>query len=552
VDLETEMIEQARARRSLDLIRADAKALPFDGSYYRSVIIATGVVDYLSDTVEIERIVEEALRVLRPSGNLLVSFYRLSPRVEEIYRRIGVITPDDKYYLKRIFDLFRILKKSPMRCPAKIVEWTGGRYLPTLLYWTKVGLTQPREFKEDDRKMERVFRAAEAAGVTPDELCETIPDGVPYRDEVAITALLDRIGLPLSGFERAPDCTIAKHYKTSPGQSGSAARKQDRSGDWIIETKGLTKQYRASKTRAVDGLSMQIEKGSIYGILGPNGAGKTTTLSMLSGLLSPDSGDIAFASPLDAKTRKKQIGYVPQDLAVYPKLTGRDNLRFFGRLYNVNGDRLTRRTEELLAMVGLEERADELVMHYSQGMVRRLNLAAGLLHDPVLLLLDEPTVGIDPQSRNCIFESVLDLKSKGVTVLYTTHYMEEAHKLCDRIAIMDGGKVVLEGRPDDLLARHGLHRIEMTAHPRNVDFIKRLRKIDGVFDVLEKGAAVTLLARSGIGSMGVVDELKRAAEECGAEFSLESVRPPNLESLFLDITGRRLRDRVNNGVEAEG
>ncbi len=253
-------------------------------------------------------------------------------------------------------------------------------------------------------------------------------------------------------------------------------------GEWIIRTEGLGLRYRGSDEDAVHDLGITIERGTIQGILGPNGAGKTTTMSMLCGLLEPTRGRILFCDDVDARSVRRSIGFVPQDLALYPGLTGRENLQFFGRLYGIAGNSASRRIDALLEMVGLEERADEAVRRYSTGMKRRLNLAAGLVHAPAIILLDEPTVGIDPQSRNRILEAVLELKRGGASILYTTHYMEEASRLCDVVSIMDRGKVLLEGEPAALVAEHGRSRTEVE---------------------------------------------------------------PSLETIFLDITGRGLRDEVS-------
>jgi len=253
-------------------------------------------------------------------------------------------------------------------------------------------------------------------------------------------------------------------------------------GGWIIRTEGLSLRYRGASDEAVAGLDISIEKGTIHGILGPNGAGKTSTLSMLCGLLSPTSGRVLFSDDVDASAVKRSIGFVPQDLALYPGLTGRENLAFFGRLYGVAGQTARNRIDALLDMVGLSDRASDPVRRYSTGMKRRLNLAAGLVHSPPILLLDEPTVGIDPQSRNRILEAVLELKGKGASILYTTHYMEEASRLCDVVSIMDRGKILLEGEPAALVAEHGHKRADVE---------------------------------------------------------------PSLETIFLDITGRGLRDEVS-------
>jgi ABC-2 type transport system ATP-binding protein len=209
-------------------------------------------------------------------------------------------------------------------------------------------------------------------------------------------------------------------------------------------------------TVAVDGLSLSVRQGEVLGLLGPNGAGKSTSVSLAVGLLTPDSGTVTIegSTPSDPAVRQR-IGVAPQALAIYELLSGEENLRFFGQVYGLSGAALDRRVAWCLDFVGLTDRRKDWVGAYSGGMKRRLNLAAALLHDPALLLLDEPTVGVDPQSRNSIFESIEALQREGRTVIYTTHYMEEAARLCDRIAIVDHGKLLALGTVDDLIAQHG-------------------------------------------------------------------------------------------------
>jgi len=217
----------------------------------------------------------------------------------------------------------------------------------------------------------------------------------------------------------------------------------------MLEIKNLRKSF--GPLVAVDDVSFSVRQGEILGLLGPNGAGKTTTVSMAAGLLTPDRGDVLIAGHRlagDTDAAKRRIGLVPQDLALYDELSARDNLRFFGALYSLRGGALDDAIRRALALVGLEERARDAVKTFSGGMKRRLNLAAGLLHDPDILLLDEPTVGVDPQSRNAIFDNLEALKARGKALLYTTHYMEEVERLADRIVIIDHGSVVA----DDTLA----------------------------------------------------------------------------------------------------
>jgi ABC-2 type transport system ATP-binding protein len=209
-------------------------------------------------------------------------------------------------------------------------------------------------------------------------------------------------------------------------------------------------------TVAVDDVSFGVEKGQLVGLLGPNGAGKTTTVSMIAGLLTPDRGDVLIGGARlsgDTDPKKRKIGIVPQDLALYDELSARRNLRFFGALYGLSGAALEAAIASTLELVGLADRIDDLVKAYSGGMKRRLNLAAGLLHDPDILLLDEPTVGVDPQSRNAIFENLELLKRRGKALLYTTHYMEEVERLADRIVVVDHGKVIADDTLDGLQSR---------------------------------------------------------------------------------------------------
>jgi ABC-2 type transport system ATP-binding protein len=211
----------------------------------------------------------------------------------------------------------------------------------------------------------------------------------------------------------------------------------------MLEIRKLRKSF--GDLVAVNDVSFTLKKGELVGLLGPNGAGKTTTVSMITGLLRPDHGEVLIAgAPLggDTDPKKRRIGLVPQDLALYDELSARANLRFFGALYNLTGKTLDAAIESTLGLVGLADRDRDLVKTFSGGMKRRLNLAAGLLHDPDILLLDEPTVGVDPQSRNAIFDNLEELKARGKALLYTTHYMEEAERLADRIVVIDHGRVV--------------------------------------------------------------------------------------------------------------
>ena len=224
----------------------------------------------------------------------------------------------------------------------------------------------------------------------------------------------------------------------------------------ILVAQDLKKSF--GDFEAVKGISLQVARGEVFGLLGPNGAGKTTTISMLTGLLDPTDGQVAVDG-LDLETHtnevKAKLGLVPQELALYPTLSARQNLNFFGRIYGLKGSALRERVDEVLEMIGLTERADEVVEKYSGGMKRRVNIGAGLLHKPEILFLDEPTVGVDPQSRNAIFEGVEELNRAGMTVIYTTHYMEEAQRLCHRVAIVDEGQLIALDTPTALIRSLG-------------------------------------------------------------------------------------------------
>jgi ABC-2 type transport system ATP-binding protein len=231
-----------------------------------------------------------------------------------------------------------------------------------------------------------------------------------------------------------------------------------------IRVTGLVKRYRGSDEDTVNGLDLEVREGEIFGLLGPNGAGKTTTLSIVCGLMKATRGSVEVLGVDVARHPgriKHLLGFVPQDIALYPTLTGRENLEFFGRMHGMFGVALQARVAELLKVVGLEKSADRKVGTYSGGMKRRANLAAGIVHRPRLLVLDEPTVGIDAQSRGLIFENLRGLSGGGTTMVYATHYMEEAQKLCTRVAIMDSGRVLLQGPPAQLVAdRPGTRNLE--------------------------------------------------------------------------------------------
>jgi ABC-2 type transport system ATP-binding protein len=311
--------------------------------------------------------------------------------------------------------------------------------------------------------------------------------------------------------------------------------------DAVLVCRDLRKRF--GSRQAVDGVGFHIAPGETYGLLGPNGAGKTTSISMICGLLRRDGGEVLVAGrPVDigATDAKAAIGYVPQDLAIYPDLTARENLRFFGRLQRLRGKELDRRVDEVLAVIDLADRAGERTEGYSGGMKRRLNIGIGLLHRPKLLVLDEPTVGVDPQSRNAILQSVADLESEGMAILYTTHYMEEAERLCDRIGIIDEGRIRAEGTRRELVALvGGKDRVQLTAGGTVGPAAAALRVLPGVEEATATDGRIALVLEE---ARHRLPELLEAAGRAGASIRSVEVVEPDLEAVFLHLTGKALRD----------
>jgi len=309
----------------------------------------------------------------------------------------------------------------------------------------------------------------------------------------------------------------------------------------ILIAEDLSKSF--GEIQAVKGISLQIARGEVFGLLGPNGAGKTTTISMLTGLLEPTSGKITVDG-MDVKKHtnevKSKLGLVPQDLALYPTLSARQNLLFFGRIYGLKGKDLQQRVDEVLEMIGLTERANDVIKDYSGGMKRRVNIGAGLLHKPEVLFLDEPTVGVDPQSRNAIFESVEALNRSGMSVIYTTHYMEEAQRLCHRVAIVDSGELIALDTPTALIRSLGGGIIvigladgyseEIVDQAAQLPAVKAATRADGQLKV-----ETHRLQEALIGVLDITNKL-----DVGIT-SLELLEP-NLESVFLHLTGKKLRE----------
>ena len=312
-----------------------------------------------------------------------------------------------------------------------------------------------------------------------------------------------------------------------------------------IVVQNLRKQFDPPKGPvAVDKVSFSIKTGEIFSLLGPNGAGKTTTISILSCLLKPDQGEAwvgGYSVTREAEKVKALIGVVPQEIALYEDLTGRENLFFWGRMYGLRGKELESQVEETLELTGLADRQRDRLSKYSGGMKRRLNIAAALLHRPRILYLDEPTVGIDPQSRRAILDRVKELNAAGVTVLYTTHYMEEAEELSHRIAIMDQGKMIAIGTKEELVQLvGGRTRIELTLD-RHADLLaQRWRTLPGVESAsAPEDGRLFLLADE---ASTLLPRLFETAREAGARITEINLAEPNLEMVFLHLTGRALRD----------
>ncbi len=309
----------------------------------------------------------------------------------------------------------------------------------------------------------------------------------------------------------------------------------------MIQVEGLRKQF--GETVAVDGVSFTAEAGAIFGLLGPNGAGKSTTIGCISGLLAPDAGRASVMGhdlQRDGKAARALLGVVPQDLALYEEISARENLSYWGGAYGLRGAALRERVEFVLDLVELSDRAKEPVKNFSGGMKRRLNFGCGLVHEPKVLLLDEPTVGVDPQSRVRLLELVRSQADAGLCVLYTTHYMDEAEKLCDQLAIVDHGRLIAEGKLDELRAMLGerdILRLSGAFEPHAVS--AALSDLTGVGDVSADESSITLdLVQAG----SRLPELLSAVAAAGGEIRETTLTRPSLESLFIKLTGRELRE----------
>lgn len=311
----------------------------------------------------------------------------------------------------------------------------------------------------------------------------------------------------------------------------------------ILQVQNLVKKY--GEFTAVNDISFDIESGEIFSLLGPNGAGKTTTISMLSTLYTPTSGDALIdghSISRDPMEVRKIIGIVPQDIALYEELTARENLAFWGQMYGMNGKVLTERIDEVLEQIGLTTKAKDRVKTYSGGMKRRVNIGVGLLHRPRLLFMDEPTVGIDPQSRRSILDSVKTLNQRGMTILYTTHYMEEAQELSNRVGIIDHGRLIALGTQKELTQQIGENDTLILHINEDEDpevLAESLKDIPGVLTASSTDSQVSLIARE---AEEILAPVITRANERGIKIRSVDIREPNLEAVFLHLTGRALRD----------
>ncbi len=303
----------------------------------------------------------------------------------------------------------------------------------------------------------------------------------------------------------------------------------------MIAVEGVCKRF--GDIVAVDDVSFEVRRGETFGLLGPNGAGKTTTINILCGLLRPDGGTVSLngkADPMRPEVRAS-LGVAPQSLALYEELTARGNLEFFGRINGLAGSKLKKQVATCLEIAGLTQRAKDKVATFSGGMKRRLNLVCSLLHEPMILLLDEPTVGVDPQSRNLIFDTIERLRSEGRTIIYTTHYMEEAQRLCDRVAIIDHGKMLDLDAVESLIAKHGGPSHIEAELERPAEKPEELAQRLGAKDLEWHGDTVRFETAEPMQSLA-------ALNQCGVRFKTLKVETTNLEDVFLNLTGRRLRD----------
>ena len=313
----------------------------------------------------------------------------------------------------------------------------------------------------------------------------------------------------------------------------------------IVNIKELRKSF--GDLTAVDGISITVETGEIHGILGPNGAGKSTTIGCITGLLPYESGSVTYEEGQPITKWKRNIGYVPQDLAIYPDLTAEENVRFFCSLYGFKGSELKKKTEAALDFVGLLEVKRKKASEFSGGMKRRLNMACGIVHSPKLIIMDEPTVGIDPQSRNRILENVKALNEKGATIIYTTHYMPEVEEICNRITVIDHGKVIASGTKEEILDKMGKDReidvtfdTESTGISKFKEAIQRMKSVHRCSSTVENDIPICKIFYSDDHTL--MEHVIRLASDHNLTITNIESLEPGLEEIFLTLTGKELRD----------
>lgn len=307
----------------------------------------------------------------------------------------------------------------------------------------------------------------------------------------------------------------------------------------ILEINKLYKDY--GNHIAVDGINLKIKQGEIFGLLGPNGAGKSTTISMICGLIKKTKGEIKFEEKENRIRKwKHNIGIVPQDFALYWELTAYENVNFFASLYGFKGEELKKRTEEALEFVGLLDVKNKKASEFSGGMKRRLNIACAIAHSPKLIIMDEPTVGIDPQSRNHILESVLKLRDRGATIIYTSHYMQEVDDICDRIAIIDNGHIIAEGTSEELkglIADKNIFKLQVNHNVEGLDV--KLKEIAGVQSVVFDDDKYKI---STVKSSNLIANVVSVVSDNGVDIKTIESEEPSLEAVFLALTGKKLRE----------
>lgn len=309
----------------------------------------------------------------------------------------------------------------------------------------------------------------------------------------------------------------------------------------MIKVKGISKSFRTFK--AVDNLSFEVSKGDVLGLLGPNGAGKSTTINMLSGIFKKDSGEIRILDKdieKDLKSIQKEIGIVPQDIAIFYDLTTRENLMYFGSLYGLKGKNLKSRVDEVLKFISLQDVSDKLPSKFSGGMKRRLNIGCSIVHNPKIIILDEPTVGIDAQSRNHILEGIKELNKRGTTVIYTSHYMEEIEAICNKIVIIDNGKVIESGYKDELLNKYNeLERLQIVVSENDDNtLVNNISKINGVVSCKENGKEIDIILKD----KNTLEKIIREVSIRNISLVSINIKKKNLEDIFLELTGKSLRE----------